>query len=123
MGLAGLPLAGCGRLPGQAAPAAKVRRIGVLALAPPEAAAAMLDALRQGVRELGWVEGQNGVIEDRYAESPDGYPDLVAELLRQPVDVLVSGDSVALVAAQAATQTTPIVTAGSGDPALTGLVA
>jgi putative ABC transport system substrate-binding protein len=100
-----------------------VRRVGVLTLGPPEGAAASLDALRQGLRELGWVEGQNLVIEARYAESPDEYPDLVAELLRQPVDVLVSADSGALVAAQAATHTTPIVMSGAGDPALTGLVA
>jgi putative ABC transport system substrate-binding protein len=122
-GALGLLLAGCGRLPGQAAPPAHVHRIGVLSLAPTYGSAASLDALRQGLRELGWVEGQSLVIEDRYAESPDGYPDLVAELLRQPVDILLSGDSVALVAAKAATQTTPIVMSGAGDPALTGLVA
>src|SRR5438093_10204491 len=106
-GALGLLLAACtGVVP--ATPPARVRRIGVLALGPPEGAASSLDALRQGLRELGWVEGQNIAIEVRYAESPDGYPDLVAELLRLPVDVLVSGDSAALVAAQAATQTTPI---------------
>jgi putative ABC transport system substrate-binding protein len=124
LGVAGLGLlAGCGRLPGQAQPPAKVHRIGVLlgaaSLDSPEA-----EALRQGLRDLGYVEGQNIVIEYRLAAGgEDRLPNLATELVRSPVDVIVTGGAAATRAAQAATHTVPIVIGASGDPVAEGLIA
>jgi putative ABC transport system substrate-binding protein len=75
-----------------------------------------------GLRELGYVEGEQIVIEARATERPEQYPELVADLLRLPVDLLVSSDSVALAAAKAATHTVPIVMVGANDPVGTGLI-
>jgi hypothetical protein len=72
-GVAGLGLlAGCGRLPGQAPPAPRVYRLGYF---NPQGAAVgvpRLEALQQGLRALGWIEGQNLTIERRFAEGQDG---------------------------------------------------
>jgi len=82
------------------------------------------DVFRQGLRELGWVEGQNIAIEDRYAEDrPERYAALAAELVRLPVDVLVGGGNHANHALRHATSTIPIVMAVSSDPVGAGLVA
>lgn len=115
-------LAGCGRWPGQAqAPQpAQVHRLGWLAPAgawPPN------EDLRQALRDLGYVEGQNVVFEFRSAEGHDErLPALAAELVRLPVDLmLVTGDPAAP-AAQQATQSIPIVLAPVGDSVATGLV-
>src|SRR5436853_226422 len=81
-------------------------------------------AFRQGLRELGYVEGQNIVIEYRYAEGKaERLPELAAELVGLKVDVIVSGGTVAPLAAKQATSTIPIVLAAAGDPVGTGLVA
>jgi len=83
-----------------------------------------LEAFRQGLRELGYVEGQNLIIESRYAEgSEERLPDLAAELVRLKVEVIVAGGSSTIRAAQHATRTIPIVMAGSYDPVGRGLVA
>ncbi len=72
--------------------AGKVPRIGFLRVTSPSDRPPLLDAFRQGLRELGWVEGQNIVIDYRYAEGRvDRLPDLAAELVRLKVDLIVSG--------------------------------
>ncbi len=106
-----------------AAPAQRVNvpRIGVLrAGAPPDP---NIEGFRQGLRELGYVEGQNVVVEYRWAEGkPDRLPGLAVELVRLKVDVIVTGGLQATQAAMSATSTVPIVTGAAGSPA-TGLVA
>jgi ABC-type uncharacterized transport system substrate-binding protein len=82
------------------------------------------DAFRQGMRELGYVEGKNIVIECRYAEGKrDRLPSLAAELVRLKVDVIVTGGGNATRAAKKATSTIPIVMAQSTDPVAEGFVA
>ena len=105
--------------------ATKVHRIGVLrpgsAPAGPDPA---LEDFRQGLRDLGYVEGQNLHIEYRYADGSDvRLRDLAAELARLPVEVIVAGGSAATQAAQQATRTIPIVMASSGNPVGLGFVA
>jgi putative ABC transport system substrate-binding protein len=97
-----------------------VPRIGWLALASPPLIE--LEGLRQGLRELGYVEGQNILIEGRYAEGKsERLPDLVAELVRLKVDVLLAAGGAATRAAKQGTTTTPIVSV-SGDPVAAGFV-
>jgi putative ABC transport system substrate-binding protein len=77
----------------------------------------------EALRELGWVEGQSIVIEDRWGDGrPDRLPALAAELVRLKVDVIATRSWPAAVAAKQATTTIPIVIAGTGDPVATGLV-
>ncbi len=104
---------------------AKVARIGYLGSAGPGTPVShLLDAFRQGLRELGYVEGRNIAIEYRGAEGRFGrLPDLAAELVRLRVDVILVGGTPAALAAKNATGTIPIVLAGVGDPVGTGLVA
>jgi len=84
----------------------------------------LVGAFRQGLREHGWVEGQNIVIEYRSAEGrAERFPDLAAELVRLQVDVLVASGEPAILALKRATTTIPIVMAISADPVGTGLVA
>src|SRR5262249_6973275 len=102
----------------------KVFRIGLLGLGA-GAASPGFAALRHGLRERGYVEGQNILIEDRPAlgRYPE-LPDAVAALLRLNVDVIVTQGSTATQAAKKATNTTPIVMiAAAFDPTETGLVA
>jgi putative tryptophan/tyrosine transport system substrate-binding protein len=111
-------------LAAEAQPATKEYRIGRLSAGPPIEPNASLAAFRQGLRELGYVEGQNLVMEDRYAEgSAERLPDLAAELVRLQVDVIVAGGTGAIRAAQNATRTIPIVMSGSYDPVQEGFVA
>ena len=116
-------LAGCGvPLPGRQPP--RVARIGVLS----QADANDVDRIgpfREGLRELGYVEGQNLVIEWRFADGKaDRLPGLAAELAQLPVDVLVSlGATPAAQAARQASDTIPVVFVGVGDPVGSGLVA
>ena len=82
-----------------------------------------VEAFRQGLKDLGYVEGKNILIEFRYAEGkPDRVPSLVAELVQLKVDVLVSGDAPAIRIAKHATKTIPIVMVINQDPVATGLV-
>ena len=82
------------------------------------------DAFRQGLRELGYVEGQNIVIERRFAQGkPDQVPRNAAELVQLKVDVIVTGGSTDTRAAKGATSTIPIVMTNDGDPVGTGIVA
>jgi len=97
--------------------------IGFLRSASLADATHLVTAFRQGLKEAGFVEGQNVVVEYRYAENQRGrLPALVADLIRRQVAVIV-GDSNSALAAKAATTTVPIVFAGGGDPVQQGLVA
>jgi putative ABC transport system substrate-binding protein len=101
---------------------AKVSRIGYLAASSRDEP--FVDAFRQGLRELGYIEGQNIVIEYRFADGKfDRLPELTAELLQLKVDVIVTAGGNATQVAQKATSTIPIVGAASPDPVRTGLVA
>jgi len=100
----------------------QVPRIGFLS--PGTATSAPTDAFRQGLRELGYLEGQNLVVEYRWADGDTArLPALAAELVRLQVDVLVTSSNPAVLAARQATSTIPIVFAASSDPVGTGLVA
>src|SRR3989338_231565 len=102
----------------------KVQRIGFLATVPPSAIAARTEAFRQGLRELGYVEGKNIVIEWRYAEGKaDRLPGLAAELVRLKVEVIVTAGSTSTRSAKEATVTIPIVMAFASDPVGSGFVA
>jgi putative ABC transport system substrate-binding protein len=104
--------------------AGKVPRIGYLGVTSPSDRPPLLDAFRQGLRELGWVEGQNIVIDYRYAEDRvDRLPDLAAELVRLKVDLIVSWGTQGVTAARNATETIPIVMIAVRDPVGTGLIA
>jgi putative tryptophan/tyrosine transport system substrate-binding protein len=99
----------------------KVHRIGVLSPGS-RGPSPLLDAFRQGLRELGYVEGQNIAIEYRFAEAKsEALPDLAAELVRLKVDVILTINTPASQAAKDATKTIPIVFTYVADPA--GLVA
>jgi len=101
-----------------------VHRIGVLENLEAGANVANLNAFRQRLRELGYVEGQNLVIEYRSADGrPERFPDLATELVQLKSDVIVTNGDEAVSAATRATRTTPIVMASSLDPVGTGAVA
>jgi putative ABC transport system substrate-binding protein len=101
----------------------KVFRIGYLSSTSSERQKSRLAAFQQGLRDLGYVEGKNIIIEYRYAEQKyERLPELVGELVRLNVDVLVAAGAPAAHAAKSATKTIPIVMQ-SGDPVGTGLVA
>jgi putative ABC transport system substrate-binding protein len=111
-------------LAAEAQPPAKVPRIGYLSLGSASDTPYVLDAFRQGLRELGWVEGQNIVIAPRYAEwQPDRLADVAAELVQLKVDVIVAGNPLTARAAKHATSTIPIVGVILGSPVEDGLVA
>jgi len=104
--------------------AGKVPRIGFLGVTSPSDRPSLLDAFRQGLRELGWVEGQNIVIDYRYAEGRvDRLPDLAADPVRLKVDLIVSEGTQGVTAAKNATDTIPIVMTTVRDPVGTGLIA
>jgi putative tryptophan/tyrosine transport system substrate-binding protein len=101
----------------------KVSKIGVLVSTTRALNASREDNLWQGLRQLGYVEGRNVVLEYRYADGQlDRLPQLAAELVGLNVDVLVVSGTRAAVAAKQATSTIPIVLAGVGDPVQAGLV-
>jgi ABC-type uncharacterized transport system substrate-binding protein len=102
----------------------KVPRIGFLAATSPSAISTRIEAFRQGLGELGYVEGKNIVIEYRYAEGNlDRLPALAAELVRLNVDVIVTGGAANTRAAKEATKIIPIVMALDNDPVASGFVA
>jgi len=102
--------------------AVSIARIGYLV--PSLANASLLEAFRQGLRDLGYIEGTNVLIEYRSAEGkPERLPGLAAELVALKVDVIVSaGGTLAALAAQRASSTLPIVVVSVGDPVTSGLV-
>jgi putative ABC transport system substrate-binding protein len=102
----------------------KIPRIGYLTGAPLSSISARTEAFRQGLRELGYVEGKNIVIEWRSAEEKlDRFPALAAELLRLKVDIIVTAGSAGTRAVKEATTTIPIVMAQDPDPVGSGFVA
>jgi putative ABC transport system substrate-binding protein len=117
-------LVGCARLPWQAQAPARVPRVGFLSDGSPTGPGAPWDqAFADGLRERGYVEGQNIQVEWRYLEAkPEQAADLVAELIQLPVDVLVIRGVALLQAATAATDTIPIVMTTSTDPVGTGVL-
>jgi len=105
----------------EAQQAAKVARIGLLSLNM--SASPLLETFLQGLRDLGYVEGRNVVIEYRDAEGkPERLPALAAELVALKVDVIFAGGTPHALAAKQATRTVPIVFAGVTDPVTDGLV-
>jgi putative tryptophan/tyrosine transport system substrate-binding protein len=109
--------------PGEAQPPKKLVRLGYLAGVSATADAPRLEAFRQGLRELGYLEGQNLVIEFRHESGALArLPELAAELVELKPDVLVAVTTNAVQAAKQATTTIPIVFMGVTDPVTTGLV-
>jgi len=105
-------------------PAQKVSRVGFVHPQSPSTVAGRVTAFWERLHQLGWVEGQNLVIEARWAEGRnDRLPALMAEVLERKVDVLVTYGTEAAVAAKHATSTVPIVVAAMGDPVRSGVAA
>ena len=101
---------------------AKLYRIGLLSGHSPSDTALWHQAFRQGLRDLGWIEGKNISIEYRYAEGrSDRLPDLAADLVRLKVDVIVASVTPDALAAHKATRAIPIVIVAAGDPVVLGL--
>jgi putative ABC transport system substrate-binding protein len=121
--LAALSLLSGGEVVGQQTP--KVPRIGFLAVGSREERAFLIEGFRQGLRERGYVEGQNIVIEYRFSDNHnDRLPALAAELVALKVHLIVASGTPASFAAKEATRTIPIVMGGiAADPVETGLVA
>jgi putative ABC transport system substrate-binding protein len=110
-GLLAAPLAA------RAQQAGKVYRIGILEAITASQNAANLDALRKGLRDLGYVEGRNLILEYRSADGrAERFPDLASELARLKVDLIVTRGTPAARAAKNATETIPLVMATMGDP-------
>ena len=101
---------------------AKVPRIGFLNASSPSSVATRVDAFRQGLRDLGYVEGKNIVVEYRHAEGKqDRLKELADELVRLKVEVIVAGGTASAQAAKSATKTIPIVMTNVSDPVALGL--
>jgi len=101
----------------------KMRKIGVLVSSSASLSASRNEALREGLRALGYVEGKNIVMEYKYAEGKlDRLPQLARELVDEKPDVIVVGGTAVAVAAKNATSTIPIVVAGAGDLVEAGLI-
>jgi putative ABC transport system substrate-binding protein len=109
----------------QAQQTKKVPRVGYLSSVSPDQVSYLYAAFLQSLRDLGYIEGENIVIESRWAEGKmDRLPDLATELVRLKVDVIVTaGGTPVAQAAKEATNTIPIVFTGSGDAVVRGLVA
>jgi putative ABC transport system substrate-binding protein len=113
-----------GGVEAQAQQPGKIYRIGFLDPSNASGMAVMVDAFRQELSKLGWIEGRNIRIEYRFAESkPDRLPELAADLVSLKVDLIVATGPPPALAAKNATTTIPIVMAGGGDPVGAGLAA
>ena len=117
LGAAAWPLAARAQQPDH------MRRIGFLSLGPPSAQASRVAALQAGLRDLGYIEGKNIIIEFRWAESEDQLRDLAADLVRMNVDVIFAPSSTTVEFARQATKTIPIVFSNHADPVGIGHVA
>ncbi len=113
--LCALPYALC--LPAQAQQPGNIHRVGVLMSGSPSNATRRIQAFRQGLRELGYVEGRNIIIEYRYANGKlEPLPELADELIRLKLDIIVTDTSMATQAAKNATKTIPVVFTSANDP-------
>jgi putative ABC transport system substrate-binding protein len=116
-GAAAWPLVARAQQPG------KVPRIGFLGAASPSTFASRLEAIRLGLRDFGYIEGTNIIIEYRWAQGHyERLPELAAELVRSKVDLIVTHTTPGSLAAKRATTTIPIVMALIGDPVAVGIV-
>jgi putative ABC transport system substrate-binding protein len=106
----------------EAQPAGHVSRIGLLMLGSSANFSSRLEGFRQGLHDLGWVEGQQIALEERYAENLDQVPDLAAELVRLPVALILAWGAANALAAKQTTTTIPIVFVGVANPIGRGLV-
>jgi putative ABC transport system substrate-binding protein len=110
-------------LPAEAQQPKKVPRVGLLRSSSTAETAPYIEAFRQGLRELGYIEGKNIVLEIRGGEAnPDRVADLAAELIGLKVDIIVAGGIFAIRAAMKATSTIPIVIRTDTDPVDAGFV-
>src|SRR5438552_6555907 len=117
-----LLLAPCSAVDAQQA--GKIFRIGFLDPSTASGSTVLVEAFRQELRNLGWIEGKNITIEYRFAEQkPERLPELAAELVRLKVDLIVVSGTPPALAAKKATTTIPIVMASPADPVGAGLVA
>ena len=102
----------------------KIPRIGFLEAGAASVNRHFLEAFKRGLRELGYVEGDNVVIDDRWAEGrADRFPELLGELIQLKPDVIVAASGLGALAARKVTATIPVVFVGVGDPLDVGLVA
>jgi ABC-type uncharacterized transport system substrate-binding protein len=111
----------------QAQQAKKVARVGYLSLRSPPAPSGPLhrndEAFYQGLREVGYIEGKNLIVEYRYSGGKsERFPELTADLISSKVDLIVAPSSPAIQAARQATTTIPIVMLSVGDPVISGLI-
>jgi putative ABC transport system substrate-binding protein len=97
--------------------------VGFLGLAPASGSAGRVEALRTGLRDLGYVEGDNLAIEFRWAENPDQLRQFAADLVQHRVTAIVTSGNIATVAAKSATSSIPIIFSVADDPVRLGLVA
>ena len=109
------PIAALAQQPG------KIRRIGFLRVGPPPPA--FIESFRQGLRELGYLEGQHFIIEYGLAESVAQIPDAAAELVRRRVDIIVASGTPSVLPARDAASEIPVVFVATIDPVAAGLVA
>ena len=126
MGLLALSLSRspCAGAVAQAQQTGKVPRIGFLDNSTASGIAVLLEAFRQELRKLGWIEGKNIAIEYRFSElKAERLPELAADLVRLNVDLIVTTGEPPARAAKSATTTIPIVMANAGDPVGSGFVA
>jgi putative tryptophan/tyrosine transport system substrate-binding protein len=101
----------------------KIYRIGYLDPSTAAGSMTLLEAFRQELRKLGWIDGRNISVEYRFSEQrPERLPDLAAELVRLNVDVIVSSSTPSALAAKSVTSTIPIIMANAGDPVSAGIV-
>ncbi len=106
-----------------APPPTKIPRVGFVEAGSRSANQHFADAFRAGMRELGYVDGQNVSVDERWADGRiEQFPELLADLLRSKVDVIVQASGAGAVAAKTATTTVPIVFVGVSDPVALGLV-
>ena len=113
----------CAPLAAEAQPSAKVPRIGLLSVLSPALGESKAESFRQGLRELGYMEGQNFLLESRWAEGHrERLADFAADLVRLQVAVIVTESTPSALAAKQATDTIPIVMTTGGDPVAAGLV-
>ena len=104
--------------------AQKIPKVGFLSNGSPGSPSPVIEAFEKGLRDLGWIKDQNVTVEYRYAEGkPERFPDLAAELVRLPVEVIVAPPAPATLAAKTATTTIPIVFTLGADPVAFGVLA